>query len=85
MLILGDIIHSYATQFPDPKIGVHFDADSKKAIAMRATLFSNAAKNKIWLAGEHLPFPGIGHIRLEGKGYVWVPVEYAPYGTQTLK
>lgn len=85
ILILGDVIHSYATQFPDPKIGVQFDADSKKAIAMRASLFSNAAKNKIWLAGEHLPFPGIGHIRLEGKGYVWVPVEYAPYGTQTTK
>jgi len=26
----------------------------------------------------HLPFPGIGHVRAEGKGFAWVPVEYGP-------
>ena len=79
LLVLGDIIHSHAVQFPRPQIGIQFDTDSKKAISTRTKLFANAAKNKIWLAGAHLPFPGIGHIRLEGKGYVWVPVEYSPF------
>lgn len=78
-LVLGDIIHSHAVQFPRPLVGIQFDSDSKKAISMRSALFSNAAKQKTWLAGAHLPFPGIGHIRPEGKGYVWVPVEYSPY------
>ena len=22
------------------------------------------------------PFPGVGHLRAEGKGYVWVPLTY---------
>jgi hypothetical protein len=27
----------------------------------------------------HLPFPGIGHVRADGKGtYSWVPVEFSP-------
>jgi hypothetical protein len=26
----------------------------------------------------HLPFPGVGHVRAEGKGFAWVPVEYSP-------
>lgn len=30
------------------------------------------------VAGAHLPFPGIGHARSEGRGYAWVPVEYGP-------
>jgi hypothetical protein len=30
------------------------------------------------VASAHLPFPGIGHLRAEGKGYVFVPVNYAP-------
>lgn len=81
LLVLGDIIHSHAVQFPHPEASILYDADSKKAMLTRKKLFTEAAKNKIWLAGEHLPFPGIGHIRSEGKGYVWVPVEYAPYAT----
>jgi len=31
------------------------------------------------VAGMHLPFPGIGHIRAEGEGsYAWVPIEFEP-------
>jgi len=25
-----------------------------------------------------LPFPGIGHLRAEGKGYAFVPIDYTP-------
>jgi hypothetical protein len=28
------------------------------------------------VAASHLPFPGIGRLRAEGKGYVWVPLTY---------
>jgi len=27
--------------------------------------------------GAHLPFPGIGHIRADGQGYVYVPANYS--------
>ncbi|MFC5475795.1 MBL fold metallo-hydrolase [Paraherbaspirillum soli] len=78
LLVLGDLIHSHAAQFPRPKIAIQFDIDSPKAVKTREAIFAQAAKNKTWLAGAHLPFPGIGRIRTEGSGYAWVPVEYAP-------
>jgi hypothetical protein len=37
------------------------------------------AASKSLVVGMHLPFPGIGHVRAEGKGsYSWVPIEFAP-------
>jgi hypothetical protein len=29
------------------------------------------------VAGAHLLFPGIGHLRAAGSGYVFVPVHYS--------
>jgi hypothetical protein len=55
-----------------------FDIDNKPAIASRKLWFARAAKEHILLAGAHLVFPGLGHVRPEGKGYAWVPVEYSP-------
>jgi hypothetical protein len=26
---------------------------------------------------EHLAFPGLGHLRCEGSGYLWIPANYA--------
>ncbi|WP_255324334.1 hypothetical protein [Budvicia aquatica] len=37
------------------------------------------------LVGAHLPFPGLGHVGVEGKGYRWVPVEYSPLIVNTTK
>jgi len=37
------------------------------------------AASQSLVAGMHLPFPGIGHVRADGKGsYSWVPIEFAP-------
>jgi hypothetical protein len=41
-------------------------------------LFAQAARDRTLLAGAHLNFPGLGRVRAEGKGYVWVPVIYSP-------
>lgn len=78
LLLWGDIVHSHSLQFAKPEVAVDFDTDSKQAIATRQKVFADAAENKLWVGGAHLPFPGLGHVRVEGKGYAWVPVEYAP-------
>ena len=40
------------------------------------------ADSKSLVAGMHLPFPGIGHVREDGKGrYSWVPIEFGPLPT----
>jgi glyoxylase-like metal-dependent hydrolase (beta-lactamase superfamily II) len=79
LLIWGDLVHAHAVQFAQPGVSIEFDVDQKQAIATRRSIMRTAAFNKFLVAGMHLPFPGIGHVRAEGKEvYSWVPVEYAP-------
>ena len=78
LLIWGDIVHSHAVQFARPEVTIEFDLDAKLAAATRKQLFARAAKEKLLVAGMHLPFPGLGHVRAEKKGFAWVPVEFGP-------
>ncbi len=79
LLIWGDLVHSHAVQFAQPEVAFDFDVDPKQAIATRRAVFKSMAESKDLVAGMHLPFPGIGHVRAEGSGvYSWVPVEYTP-------
>ena len=78
MIVLGDLVHNHAIQFSRPDVAIEFDTHPKKAVAARKTVFARASREKLLVAGMHLPFPGIGHIRQEGKTFVWVPVEFAP-------
>ena len=77
LVLWGDLMHVAAVQFPVPTVTIQFDSDSKAAKAARLKAFAQAAKQKDWIGAAHLPFPGIGHIRAEGKGYAYVPVNYA--------
>jgi glyoxylase-like metal-dependent hydrolase (beta-lactamase superfamily II) len=76
LVLWGDLMHSAAVQFPDPSVTIKFDTDSKAAAAQRKTQYADAAKRGHWVAAAHLPFPGIGHLRADGKGYDWIPANY---------
>lgn len=78
LLVWGDIVHNHAVQFAKPEVVIEFDVDSDKARESRQRLLAEAAQDKLWVAGAHLPFPGIGHVRKEAQGYAWVPVEFSP-------
>lgn len=79
LLIWGDLVHSHAVQFARPGVSFEFDFNQKQAIASRKSIFKAMAAGKSLVAGAHLPFPGIGHVRAEGKGsYSWVPIEFTP-------
>ncbi|MDE2441247.1 MAG: MBL fold metallo-hydrolase [Betaproteobacteria bacterium] len=78
LMILGDLVHNHAVQFARPEVAIEFDNDPKEAVATRKRIFHLAAKEKLMVAGMHLPFPGIGHVRKESKGYAWVPAEFSP-------
>lgn len=78
MLVMGDMVHIGAVQFARPEVAMAFDTDNKPAIASRKAMWAQAAKEKWLLAGAHVSFPGLGHVRPEGRGYAWVPVEYSP-------
>lgn len=78
LLIWGDLVHNHAVQFVRPEVAIEFDIDKKEAVAARKALFARAARERLLVGGMHLPFPGIGHVRREPRGYAWVPVEYGP-------
>ena len=79
LLIWGDIIHAHAVQFAQPDVSIEFDVDPQQAIATRRSLLYATAGSKSLVAGMHLPFPGLGHVRADGKGvYSWVPLEFSP-------
>jgi glyoxylase-like metal-dependent hydrolase (beta-lactamase superfamily II) len=79
LMILGDLVHNHAVQFAHPEVAFEYDNDAKQAVITRKRIWALAAKEKLMVAGMHLPFPGIGHVRKEPKGYAWVPVEFGPY------
>jgi glyoxylase-like metal-dependent hydrolase (beta-lactamase superfamily II) len=76
LLLWGDLIHAAAVQFADPGVAIQWDSDPKQAVATRGQVLADAAKNGYWIAGAHLSFPAFGHVRAEGKGYVYVPINY---------
>jgi glyoxylase-like metal-dependent hydrolase (beta-lactamase superfamily II) len=76
LALWGDLIHAAAVQFPTPSVTIAFDTDSKAAAVQRERAFHDAAKKGYWVAAAHLPFPGIGHLRINGTGYTWVPANY---------
>ena len=79
LLVWGDLLHAHAVQFVKPGVAMIFDNDKKLAIAARRRILQLAAKDQALIAGAHLPFPGIGRVRAEGKdSYAWVPVEFTP-------
>jgi glyoxylase-like metal-dependent hydrolase (beta-lactamase superfamily II) len=77
LLIWGDVVHVASVQFAHPGVTIQFDGDAKEAAGERSQLFAQAAKERTLVAGAHLPFPGLGHVRKQGDAYEWVPLEYS--------
>jgi glyoxylase-like metal-dependent hydrolase (beta-lactamase superfamily II) len=77
LALWGDLMHAAAVQFADPSVTIHFDTDSKSAAAERKKAYADAAKQGYWVAGAHLAFPGIGHLRSNAGAYVFVPANYS--------
>jgi len=77
LVLWGDLMHVAAVQFANPAVTIQYDTDSKAAAVQRQRAYADAAKAGYWVAAAHLSFPGIGHLRKDGKGYVFVPVNYS--------
>jgi glyoxylase-like metal-dependent hydrolase (beta-lactamase superfamily II) len=80
LFIWGDVVHVHAVQFAHPGAAIAFDVDQTMAVETRRNIMHKVATDKVLVAGMHLPFPGIGHVRMdEPEQYSWVPVEFQPY------
>ena len=76
----GDILHVGAIQFANPLPTLIFDYNETEARKARLDLMRLVADKKYLVAGSHIAFPGIGHLRSVGNetvdSYEWVPVLY---------
>jgi glyoxylase-like metal-dependent hydrolase (beta-lactamase superfamily II) len=76
LVLMGDLVHVAAVQFAKPSVTIQFDSDQKAAEANRKAAFADAAKEGDMIGATHISFPGLGHVRTEKKGYVFVPLNY---------
>ena len=76
LLTIGDAAHHHVLMFAHPEWTVAFDSDPAEAVKARRRLFTSAAADKTLVLGNHMPFPGLGHIRKKGSGYEWIQAPY---------
>jgi glyoxylase-like metal-dependent hydrolase (beta-lactamase superfamily II) len=76
LLLIGDLIHVAAVQFDHPEVTIMFDTNQKEAASARDKVFKEAAKDGALVGASHIQFPGLGHLRKDGKGFEWLPVNY---------
>lgn len=72
LFILADVAHNHVLMFADPSWGPVFDTDPDVATATRRTLWDRLATDRSLVMAFHLPWPGLGHVRRDGKGYEWL-------------
>lgn len=78
LLIWGDVVHVQDVQFDHPEITIAFDVDQAAAKARRLAAFKDAASGGYRVAGMHMAFPGIGHVRAKGQdAYEWLPESFS--------
>lgn len=61
----------------NPDWSIVFDMDADKARATRRWFLDMAASERSQLAFYHAPFPATGHVRKEGNGFEFVPVQWS--------
>ena len=76
ILFFGDVIHALRAQLPHPEVTAIFDIDQTVAAATRNQLLPKLANENVLIAGPHMNFPALGHLRKEGSAYSWAPVVF---------
>ena len=74
LLIVGDLLHAAALQFPLPDECARYDMDVPAAVKARRAILAMAAEKDIPVAGMHIFYPGMGRVKAEGKGFVFTPL-----------
>lgn len=73
LIVMGDLVLVSGLQFHDPDLGSSFDSDPREAAEKRRRILALAAAKGYWIAGSHLPFPGLGQVHAAGNGFSFSP------------
>jgi glyoxylase-like metal-dependent hydrolase (beta-lactamase superfamily II) len=76
LLVWGDVVHVAAVQLDQVQASVKYDSSAPDARASRAGLLERAAREHLLVGAAHVAFPGLGHVRREGAGFAWLPLNY---------
>lgn len=76
LLVLGDAARNAYFDFERPDWVGSPDMDPDQTVATRKRLFDMAATDRIAVLGYHFPFPGVGHVMVEGDAYRYVPATW---------
>jgi glyoxylase-like metal-dependent hydrolase (beta-lactamase superfamily II) len=76
LLVWADTCIHYVMAIQRPDWPVDVDDDKDKAVATRKRILDMAATDGLFVAGFHMPFPGVGYVEKAIGGYRWVPVSY---------
>ncbi len=75
LMVIGDLLHAAAMQFPRPDVCARYDVDPAEAVKSRRRLLDMAAKENVPIAGMHIPNPGIGFVTKSADGYDFSPLK----------
>jgi glyoxylase-like metal-dependent hydrolase (beta-lactamase superfamily II) len=76
LLNWADTCGHYVVSIQRPDLHLDVDDDKDKAAATRKRVLDMVASEKIFVAGFHMPFPGLGFVEKAGNAYRWVPHSY---------
>jgi glyoxylase-like metal-dependent hydrolase (beta-lactamase superfamily II) len=76
LLLWGDVVHVAAIQLAYPVASVKYDKSDVQAQRTRRALLERAARAHLLVGAAHVAFPGLGHVRRDGAGFTWIPVNY---------
>lgn len=76
LLNWADTCNHYVVAIQRPDLHLDVDDDKEKAVATRKRILDMAATDKLFVAGFHMPFPGLGYVEKAGGAYRWVPHSY---------
>ena len=76
LLNWADSCGHYVVSLQRPDLYLDVDDDKEKAVATRKRILDMVATDKLFVAGFHMPFPGLGYVEKAGSAYRWVPHSY---------
>ena len=71
LLIWGDIVHLPSVQVPRPDAALVFDVDPALSPQSRAKVFDWVARERMPIAGAHMPAPGFATITRQANGFAY--------------
>jgi glyoxylase-like metal-dependent hydrolase (beta-lactamase superfamily II) len=76
LLVWADTCIHYVMAIQRPEWHTDVDDDKDMAVATRKRILDMVVTDELFVAGFHMPFPGVGYVENRSAGYRWVPVSY---------